>query len=122
VRVGAGPPNKGMKQTSVEHIGRSQLIPGVRLAVERKEVDETRATLGGGRHIRVVAVNAPSCSVEQRWSGSRGTKRNDRFAPRLWAGKGSHGRLVSRGGSRGAVARPPRPVRTRGAWRNRTRG
>jgi len=23
-------PNKGMKQTSVEHIGRSQLIPGVR--------------------------------------------------------------------------------------------
>jgi hypothetical protein len=22
-------PNKGMKQTSVEHIGRSQLIPGV---------------------------------------------------------------------------------------------
>ena len=23
------PPNKGMKQTSVEHIGRSQLIPGV---------------------------------------------------------------------------------------------
>jgi len=24
------PPNKGMKQTSVEHIGRSQLIPGVR--------------------------------------------------------------------------------------------
>ena len=26
----ATPPNKGMKQTSVEHIGRSQLIPGVR--------------------------------------------------------------------------------------------
>ena len=25
-----GPSNKGMKQTSVEHIGRSQLIPGVR--------------------------------------------------------------------------------------------
>ena len=25
----ATPPNKGMKQTSVEHIGRSQLIPGV---------------------------------------------------------------------------------------------
>jgi hypothetical protein len=25
----APPPNKGMKQTSVEHIGRSQLIPGV---------------------------------------------------------------------------------------------
>jgi hypothetical protein len=24
------PPNKGMKQTSVEHIERSQLIPGVR--------------------------------------------------------------------------------------------
>jgi hypothetical protein len=24
-------PNKGMKQTSVEHIGRSQLIPGVGL-------------------------------------------------------------------------------------------
>ena len=23
------PPNKGIKQTSVEHIGRSQLIPGV---------------------------------------------------------------------------------------------
>jgi hypothetical protein len=28
-----GPPNKGMKQTSVEHIGRSQLIPGVRRTV-----------------------------------------------------------------------------------------
>jgi hypothetical protein len=27
------PPNKGMKQTSVEHIGRSQLIPGVRRAL-----------------------------------------------------------------------------------------
>jgi len=27
------PPNKGMKQTSVEHIGRSQLIPGVRQTV-----------------------------------------------------------------------------------------
>ena len=26
-------PNKGMKQTSVEHIGRSQLIPGVGLTV-----------------------------------------------------------------------------------------
>ena len=32
------PHNKGMKQTSVEHIGRSQLIPGVRQTV-----------LGGGR-------------------------------------------------------------------------
>jgi hypothetical protein len=29
-------PNKGMKQTSVEHIGRSQLIPGVRPTVERQ--------------------------------------------------------------------------------------
>jgi len=30
----AAPPNKGMKQTSVEHIGRSQLIPGVRPTLE----------------------------------------------------------------------------------------
>ena len=29
VTEGAAPPNKGMKLTSVEHIGRSQLIPGV---------------------------------------------------------------------------------------------
>jgi hypothetical protein len=29
----AAPQNKGMKQTSVEHIGRSQLIPGVRQTV-----------------------------------------------------------------------------------------
>ena len=28
-RVGPKLANKGMKQTSVEHIGRSQLIPGV---------------------------------------------------------------------------------------------
>ena len=28
------PPNKGMKLTSVEHNGRSQLIPGVRWATE----------------------------------------------------------------------------------------
>ena len=28
------PPNKGMKQTSVERIGRSQLIPGVRRTPE----------------------------------------------------------------------------------------
>ena len=27
--MGDEPPNKGMKQTSVERIGRSQLIPGV---------------------------------------------------------------------------------------------
>jgi hypothetical protein len=27
-------PNKGMKQTSVEHIGRSQLIPGVGRALQ----------------------------------------------------------------------------------------
>jgi hypothetical protein len=27
--VATAPPNKGMKQTSVERIGRSQLIPGV---------------------------------------------------------------------------------------------
>ena len=30
VRLATTLPNKGMKQTSVEHIGRSQLIPGVR--------------------------------------------------------------------------------------------
>jgi hypothetical protein len=30
VRESTARPNKGMKQTSVEHIGRSQLIPGVR--------------------------------------------------------------------------------------------
>jgi hypothetical protein len=30
----AAPPNKGMKLTSVEHIGRSQLIPGVRPTLE----------------------------------------------------------------------------------------
>ena len=29
-RVDMTPPNKGMKLTSVERIGRSQLIPGVR--------------------------------------------------------------------------------------------
>jgi hypothetical protein len=29
------PPNKGMKLTSVEHIGRSQLIPGVRQTERR---------------------------------------------------------------------------------------
>jgi len=29
------PPNKGMKQTSVERIGRSQLIPGVLRTCER---------------------------------------------------------------------------------------
>ncbi len=30
----SGRPNKGMKQTSVEHIGRSQLIPGVGRTLE----------------------------------------------------------------------------------------
>ena len=34
---GARPPNKGMKQTSVEHIGRSQLIPGVRRLIDERE-------------------------------------------------------------------------------------
>jgi hypothetical protein len=29
-------PNKGMKQTSVEHIGRSQLIPGVMHLFEKR--------------------------------------------------------------------------------------
>ena len=32
--------NKGMKQTSVEHIGRSQLIPGVRRTVAEKVAGE----------------------------------------------------------------------------------
>ena len=34
----AVPPNKGMKQTSVEHIGRSQLIPGVVRTVPGEDV------------------------------------------------------------------------------------
>ena len=42
------PPNKGMKQTSVEHIGRSQLIPGVRRTepVSRDLRGELWATAG----------------------------------------------------------------------------
>jgi hypothetical protein len=32
----SGLPNKGMKLTSVEHIGRSQLIPGVRPTAEQQ--------------------------------------------------------------------------------------
>ena len=35
---GAGPSNKGMKLTSAEHIGRSQLIPGVRRLLESSRV------------------------------------------------------------------------------------
>jgi hypothetical protein len=115
------PSNKGMKLTSVEPTGRSQLIPGVRLAVAWEDVDESRATSVGGRHIRVVAMNAPSMAAEARWSGSHGTKRNDHAAPRLCP-VGQPRAAFSRGESRGAVARPPRPVRTRGEWRNRTRG
>jgi len=34
--IGAAPQNKGMKLTSVEHIGRSQLIPGVRRTLRCK--------------------------------------------------------------------------------------
>jgi len=49
-------PNKGMKQTSVEHIGRSQLIPGV-----RRTVLEGRARRGWRvRVLRAVVVAASS--------------------------------------------------------------
>ena len=45
LHIGGVPPNKGMKQTSVEHIGRSQLIPGVGRTVARATRPTVRMSL-----------------------------------------------------------------------------
>jgi hypothetical protein len=46
VRKRAAPHNKGMKQTSVEHIGRSQLIPGVGRTIRVREGGTVIQSLG----------------------------------------------------------------------------
>jgi hypothetical protein len=66
IEVRDEPPNKGMKQTSVEHIGRSQLIPGVLRTCRRTSVARLVAMLAvamfGAAAARSEAPPAPTLS------------------------------------------------------------
>jgi hypothetical protein len=64
MRGRAEPQNKGMKLTSVEHIGRSQLIPGVR------RTSRGRDTIGDARDA-VREVGPPVWATRGRSKRSR---------------------------------------------------
>ena len=65
--VGAAPPNKGMKQTSVERIGRSQLIPGVL----RTLVERGLSVLPGVAVIWVLALGTSNAAGTTQFPGSQ---------------------------------------------------
>jgi hypothetical protein len=86
VALNSEPPNKGMKQTSVERIERSQLIPGVGLTVARVtrtrptmllEAMEVLGTTSAGE-----LLSTQFCSTA---AGHRERGRRTHFAPRLQA-------------------------------------
>jgi len=101
----------------------SQLIASVRPLEGEEEVDETRASVTGGRRGR---VGCRECALERGGAEMVRVARDWTEWPEaiLAVGERCEGAVGSSagGGSRGAVARPSQPVRTHGVWRGLTSG